>query len=177
MENRRTLEFFIMAFLIGLGGPIFAVLGARDGERMAAIAYPAASSNEAESAPPADYKPAMMGGPAYVEKGASLYRTYCVACHGPQGDGKGAAAASLTPAPRDFLDPDSKWTHGREPLEIYGSISKGSPGTAMMGFAPSLAVEDRWALVHYLGTLAGVTGRFRPVDAETAAAWRPDGAR
>lgn len=175
MENRRTLEFFFVAFLAGLGGPIFALLGAQDGDRMAAIAYPSAFHRKAEAAAPVDYKAAVLGGPAFVEKGKSLYATYCVACHGPDGDGKGAAAGSLTPMPRNFLDPDSKWTHGREPMEIFGSISKGSPGTSMMGFAASLSVEDRWALVHYLGTLAGVAGKFRPVEEGMAASWRPEG--
>ncbi len=38
------------------------------------------------------------------DKGAELFSQRCVACHGDQGRGDGAAAASLDPKPRNFHD-------------------------------------------------------------------------
>lgn len=40
MTNRRTLEFFFLAALIALGGPIAVLMGVSAGEKIAAIAYP-----------------------------------------------------------------------------------------------------------------------------------------
>jgi len=35
-------------------------------------------------------------------KGAEVYKSYCVVCHGDTGKGDGAAAAALNPKPRDL---------------------------------------------------------------------------
>lgn len=37
-------------------------------------------------------------------KGATHYKTFCVACHGDKGDGNGPAGAALTPKPTSFAD-------------------------------------------------------------------------
>jgi mono/diheme cytochrome c family protein len=174
MENRRALEFLILAMIIGLGGPIFAVLGARNGERMALLLYPKAEASKAAVA--VDYEAIVLGGAGDAEKGQGLFQTNCVACHGSMADGKGPAAAALAPPPRDFLDAKARWTRSREPQDIYHTLSEGSPGTAMPGFANMLSVQDRWAIVHYLGTLPGVKGQFKAIDEAVAGAWRPEGA-
>jgi mono/diheme cytochrome c family protein len=171
MDNRRIAEYFIVAAAIGLGVPVFAVLGSQEGEREAAIAYP-------REAPPAapqerDYASEVLYSAGNAEKGGELFQRNCVACHGAHADGKGLGAAGLTPPPRDFLDPKAKWTRSREPMDIYRTLSEGNPGTAMPPFSVSLSVADRWALVHYLGTLPGVKDQFRPMDAVAAAAWKP----
>lgn len=36
-------------------------------------------------------------------RGAIVYRTYCVLCHGPNGDGKGRAAKNYTPRPANLI--------------------------------------------------------------------------
>lgn len=173
MNNRRIFEYFLVALAIGLGVPIFALIGVRDGEREAALAYPKADE-DAPTAPAAkDYKLMVLASADAVEKGKSLFQVNCVACHGTAADGKGAAAAALTPAPRNFLDPKAKWTRGREPLNLYEAISSGSPGTAMPPYAISLSVSDRWALVHYIGSLPGLKDQFKPMDELAASAWKP----
>ena len=103
-----------------------------------------------------------------IEEGKELFQKNCTACHGEQADGKGPAATALTPPPRDFMNPDAKWTRSREPQDVFKTISEGSPGTAMPSFSASLAVKERWALTHYLGTLPGMKGQFKPVDEATA---------
>lgn len=172
MHNRRTLEYFLVAMAIGLGVPVFALLGAGEGARQAALAYP--REEVAPEAPaPMGYKHVVLPSLASEEKGKELFQRHCMACHGTAADGQGAAASALTPAPRNFLDPKAKWTRGRQPLHIYGTLTEGNPGTAMPGFSASLSVEDRWAIVHYLGTLPGVKDQFQPMDEIAAAAWRP----
>lgn len=172
MDNRRIVEYFLVAMAIGLGVPVFALLGAEQGESDAAIAYPRAAP---EAAAPAEksYAKLLLASPEGAEKGRDLFARNCVACHGANADGKGAGAAGLTPPPRDFLDPKAKWTRSRQPMDIYRTLSEGNPGTAMPPFGFSLPVEDRWALVHYLGTLPGVKDQFQPVDTLAAASWKP----
>lgn len=171
MENRRTLEFLVIAGILGIGAPCAVLLGHRNGEATAAIAYPKA---QAAASIAIDYKATVMGSDADVEHGRQLFQANCVACHGPNADGKGAAAAALTPHPRDFTDANARWTRSREPMDIYKTLAEGSPGTAMVGFANNLSVQDRWALVHYLGTLPGVAGKFKPIDDALAGAWKPE---
>ena len=174
IENRRTLEIFMLGGILAIGAPCAVLMGDLHGERAAVVAWPKAEVRENFVV---DYKSMVMGSVGDAERGKELFQANCMACHGAMGDGKGPAASALTPAPRDFLDPKVRWTRGREPMEIYLTLSEGSPGTAMVGFSVSLTERDRWALVHYLGTLPGVQGQFKPVDEALAAAWRPEGKR
>jgi mono/diheme cytochrome c family protein len=174
MDNKRTFEFLVIGGILALGTPCAILLGHQRGAATAAIAYPKAQTPVAIAI---DYKELVLGSDADAERGRQLFQANCTACHGANADGKGAAAAALTPPPRDFTDPKSRWTHGREPLDIYRTLAEGSPGTAMVGFSNSLSVRDRWALVHYLGTLPGVSGQFKPVDEALAAGWKPEGKR
>ncbi len=162
VDNRRTFEYCLMAAAIALGVPVSALLGAHQGEKTAAYAYP---REQAPAAPAErDWKSVVLASADAVEKGRTLFQANCVACHGAAGDGKGAAAAALVPAPRDFLDPRARWTRGRGPVEIYQTLTEGNPGTAMPGFAASLPPADRWALVHYLASLPGVKDGHAPLD-------------
>lgn len=176
MNNKRTFEYLIIAGILALGAPCAVLLGHRSGEATAAIAYPRAAAAVA-SAPAVDYKAVVMGSEADVERGRQIFQANCTACHGANADGKGAAAAALTPPPRDFTDPKARWTLGREPVDIYRVLTEGSPGTAMVGFSANLSVQDRWALVHYIGSLPGVSGQFKPVDEAFASAWKPEAKR
>jgi mono/diheme cytochrome c family protein len=163
--NRTTLEYMIMALFIGLGTPVFAIWGALDGEKLALVAYPKPKAEVATTA--FDPKAVFLTSADNVAKGEALYKANCISCHGENADGQGPAAKALTPPPRNFLSADERWTIGRNPQEIFLAISKGSPGTGMAGFSAMLKPEDRWAIVHYLGTLSGVQGQYEPV-AETS---------
>lgn len=174
MENKRIFEYFIIGGILGIGAPCALLLGHRSGEAVAAVAYP---GTEAAAPVVADYKAAVLGSPADVERGRQLFQANCTACHGAMADGKGAAASALKPPPRDFTDPQARWTRSREPLDIYRTLAEGSPGTAMVGFSSNLSVQDRWALVHYIGTLPGVSGQYKPVDEAMASAWKPEAGR
>src|SRR4051812_36631836 len=86
MGNRRTLEFLIVAGLIGLGMPIAILMGVRSGEKTAETVYP---KTAAVGLPSVDYKSIVMGSPGDEERGHTVFQTNCVACHGPAADGKG----------------------------------------------------------------------------------------
>jgi mono/diheme cytochrome c family protein len=81
-----------------------------------------------------------------VQRGAALYTTSCVGCHGAQGLGDGPDAVGLSLAPADLslhvpLHPET---------DTYAFIAQGFPGTAMPGWATELSEDQIWDLVNYL---------------------------
>ncbi|MBN2243713.1 MAG: cytochrome c [Acidobacteria bacterium] len=91
-----------------------------------------------------------------VQAGKNFYETNCLTCHGTEGRGDGAAAATINPKPRDFKAPDG-WRNGREMPAIYKTLSEGIAGTSM-GSYDYLNKKDRMALVHYVQSLGGYAG-------------------
>ena len=97
--------------------------------------------------------------PETIAEGEALYRTYCALCHGDGGAGDGELAhhyrrmPPLT-APHVLNYPDGF---------VYAIIREG--GRNMPRFGDALSVDERWALVHYLGTLG-------PTDPEPQAVSR-----
>ena len=82
-----------------------------------------------------------------LARGATLYRTLCVACHGAEGKGDGPAGAKLDPAPSNFHNAERMAQ--RSAYGLYNTISLGVAGTAMAAFK-QLSEEDRWALAFYV---------------------------
>ncbi|MBK7754671.1 MAG: cytochrome c [Flavobacteriales bacterium] len=87
--------------------------------------------------------------PKAVTKGARVLPSLCWTCHGMQGVGDGPNASNLRARPADLGSPSVqlqsngalywKITHGRGEMASYEQV---------------LPRDDRWALVHYLRTLA-----------------------
>jgi len=80
-----------------------------------------------------------------------LYRKDCAGCHGSEGRGDGANAATLTAKPTAFTD--LKWMVSRSGVDLYQAISQGVP-PAMPAFQDAYSPEERWALVAYLRQLS-----------------------
>ena len=83
-----------------------------------------------------------------LAKGKQVYQQLCTGCHGPNGDGKGPVAAALTPKPADFTD--DEWKHGGSDQEVFNTVTRGVPGTAMPPFGAQLSEGDRRGLVFYV---------------------------
>lgn len=84
-------------------------------------------------------------------KGKKIFMSNCATCHGDKGDGKGAAAAALTPKPRNFTD--AKEMKDIDDARMRKSIMEGRPGTGMVGWKSSLKPADIDDVMAYLRTL------------------------
>jgi cytochrome c len=91
--------------------------------------------------------------------GAAIYKHMCVFCHGEDGNGGGNATAYLYPWPRDFRKGIFKYHTtpvGTIPLDsdIFRTIARGIPGTAMPSWGTALSGDDIYAVVKYIKTFS-----------------------
>ncbi len=97
---------------------------------------------------------AMSGGSGLSEEDSSkakkLYDGTCVACHGANGKGDGAAGMALNPKPRNFADVD-KYKQGATAEAIAATLEKGVDGgkTGMVGGLIATA-DDRLLVAKYI---------------------------
>lgn len=160
--NHRRLLLGIVRVSAGLAGS-WALAGS-------AAAGPAAGPHSHDHPPvPAPYANAYLPvhvwtDPASIARGREIYVERCLACHGERGDGQGPVAASLPLRPADVTD-------ARMVAEMTGNywlwrVSEGgqvepfrSQGSTMPALKGVLSVQDRWAVIAYMHTLSGHTGR------------------
>lgn len=89
-----------------------------------------------------------------AESGKTLFEIACVSCHGPAGDGKGAAAPALVNAwgqkavPADLRQPHLR--SGNSADDIYRVLMTGLNGTPMLSFADAFTSEQKWELVAHV---------------------------
>jgi mono/diheme cytochrome c family protein len=100
---------------------------------------------------------------AAIARGQAIYAAKCAVCHGEEGAGDGAAAASLPLKPASFRDKAMV----AEMTEAYWfwRVSEGgviepfrSAGSLMPAWKDELSVEDRWAVIAYQHSLSGHDG-------------------
>lgn len=87
---------------------------------------------------------------ASVAAGKALFGQYCATCHGNSGKGDGVASKGLNPPPRNFT---GKFKFGKDDASLFKTIGKGSPGTAMPGWAATMNDKQRWQVVSFIKTL------------------------
>jgi high-affinity iron transporter len=75
----------------------------------------------------------------------------CDGCHAADGSASTPIAATLTPRPANFLDPERVATVS--PHRAFHAITFGVPGTAMKGYKPALDDALRWSLAFYVLSL------------------------
>ncbi len=82
------------------------------------------------------------GDPAAIQQGRSVFRLNCSLCHGL--DARGGRGPDLT---------SGRWTHGGSDAALFGTITRGVPGTEM----PSADLPDNevWMIAAYLRSLGG----------------------
>ena len=81
--------------------------------------------------------------------GASVFKTNCEACHGPEGHDDGPAGAALDPAPRNLAELQS--VVGDDYL--FWRIYSGKQGTSMVAWKGILTDEQIWQVVSFIRTL------------------------
>jgi len=95
--------------------------------------------------------------PDLLSRGEKIYQQQCAACHGVDGQGNGEAAYLLYPKPRNLVNARyrlvSTWDGVPTDQDLFNTISRGMPGSSMPSWA-HLPEEERWALVHYVKSLA-----------------------
>jgi cytochrome c oxidase cbb3-type subunit I/II len=90
--------------------------------------------------------------------GRQTYQSRCIGCHGPKGDGNGAAATFLSPKPRDFTLGVFKFRttpSGSLPTDgdLYRTITRGVRWTAMPTWH-ELSDKERLAVAGYIKTFS-----------------------
>jgi mono/diheme cytochrome c family protein len=86
-----------------------------------------------------------------LERGAAVYEKNCVSCHGPTGQGDGAAGRTLSPRPGNLAwlaqMPMVQW----DPF-MYWTVAEGGAqfGSAMPAFKDGLSKDDIWAVIAYI---------------------------
>src|SRR5262245_20763331 len=99
----------------------------------------------------------LVSSPALLALGKKTVEKECLACHGAAGNGEGDAAYLLYPRPRDFTSGSfriiSTWEGVPTDEDLFGTISRGMPGSAMPSWA-HLPEHTRWGLVHYVKTFS-----------------------
>lgn len=97
---------------------------------------------------------------AQIEAGRGIFEANCAACHGPGGQGDGAAAAALDPKPRNLTDAAYMKTRSAETLRKV--IAEGGPSAGlspvMVGWQASLSPDQIDAVLAYVLSL----GKAKP---------------
>ena len=91
--------------------------------------------------------------------GKKLYEIHCINCHGAAGNGQGnlivmddGKDGPYTAVPPDYKKRLNEIKDGN----IFYSVSYGKG--MMGGYGYSLNVTERWQVIHYIKSLAGITG-------------------
>lgn len=82
---------------------------------------------------------------AEAAKGKKVYRSTCLICHGPRGEGNGPGGAALNPKPANFT---TKEFQSQTDGEIFWKLSNGRG--AMVAFKESIPEDKRWQLVAFI---------------------------
>jgi mono/diheme cytochrome c family protein len=158
---RSAFEIFGIAVLVAGGGIVPGGCGSRK--------MPGLSSGAIEHS----IEPGAVPRPTedLLVLGQKTYMIQCAPCHGLNGDGQGPAAYLLYPRPRDFTQGQfrlvSTWDGVPTDEDLYRTISRGMPGSAMPSWA-HLDEKTRWGLVHWVKSFSkqslAVPAAYEPKD-------------
>lgn len=103
-----------------------------------------------------------------LTRGSEAFQTYCSACHGVKGDGKGPASIGLRPPPRDFTQAKFKFaavSSGQLPNDddLMRIVQSGLHGTAMLPWK-DVPDQDIFDIIQYLKTLSPKWAEGKPGD-------------
>jgi len=108
---------------------------------------------------------------AAVTRGQETYTSYCLACHGPGGDGDGPLAASLPHPPADLTSAHGA-AHSDEDLLFW--VENGIRGTSMPAFGDTLTPDQTRDVIAYVRAMqeGAIALRDAPDPAECVVAPR-----
>lgn len=81
---------------------------------------------------------------AVLAKGAEIFMTKCLACHGPQG--QGLIGPNLT---------DNFWIHGGRPTDLLRTVTEGVPAKGMISWKTMMSGDEMNTVVAYVLSLKG----------------------
>lgn len=88
--------------------------------------------------------------------GETIFETYCVTCHGPEGRGDGPSAAGLDPKPANLAD--NMMMPTLSDGYLFWRVSKGGGidpfNSAMPRWEQALSETKRWQVITYVRTLS-----------------------
>jgi mono/diheme cytochrome c family protein len=85
-----------------------------------------------------------------IARGAQLFGTHCIMCHGAKGEGNGQLAALLANRPANLTLPI---TQTKSDSALFLTITNGVAGR-MPAMNENLTVRERWDVINFLRTLA-----------------------
>lgn len=88
--------------------------------------------------------------PESIARGESLYQTYCLICHGPEGRGEGPVGLVFDPRPVDLND---EYTQEQADGQLFFTITRGR--TEMPSYRDALSTLERWDIVNYVRNAFG----------------------
>lgn len=94
--------------------------------------------------------------PIDLAAGEQLYGRHCASCHGPRGMGDGPGRTGMNPPPPALGS--AGVMRDVPPSLMYRIVSVGIAGTAMTGWAETLAPDERWNIVSWLNALRAPAG-------------------
>jgi mono/diheme cytochrome c family protein len=104
-----------------------------------------------------------------LERGLGLFQQHCITCHGPYGRGNGSATQQWYAGnlPRNFSYGKFKsrsTKYGALPTDsdLFRTLTRGLYGSTMPPFR-HLSVQDRWALVQFIKSLANFYDEYDEV--------------
>jgi len=83
-----------------------------------------------------------------VKRGAKIFKTRCMICHGTQGKGDGIGGKALTPKPQNLT---LKMVQSQTDGELFWKITNGR--NDMIKWGPILSEQQRWDVVNYVRKL------------------------
>lgn len=131
---------------------------------LSAVATGAAACAVGAPQPPVPQPPAPQAAlrPPSADRGHSVYRRACGACHGARGDGRGPGATGLVPEPRDFTR--ATYAYRSTPTgslpqdtDLVRTVTLGLPDTSMPAWRDHLSAQE---IVDVVAYVKGFSPRF-----------------
>jgi len=84
-----------------------------------------------------------------LQRGETLYRENCVACHGRNGNGQGPRAYFILPKPRDFTHPAARQVL-KDKAHLFAVIAEGTLGSEMPAWEKVLDAQSIADVAEYV---------------------------